>query len=496
MPNMKINVVFVKAELVVDNLLVVPITEEECKEKGSYPKQLNTAIENKDFKGELNQTLVIYPEHNYSAKRVLYIGLGKESEINKEKLRRTYSSAAKVARSLKSGTYSVLLPIIKSIDSINVAKAVTEGLLLGSYNFLKYKTEKKELPPELKGITMILSSQSNVTDIRRAVEKTKLICENVNFVRNLVNENSKDKNALLIEGMARKIARTHRIRIGVITEREMKRLGMNLMLAVNSGARKPTRLIIMSYFGKPNSKEKYVVVGKGVIFDSGGLNLKLTGNMENMKSDMAGAATVLGLVKVIAELRMKINIVAMMPLCENMIGSNSYKPGDVFVAYNKKSVEITNTDAEGRLILADALAYAVDRVKPKLMIDLATLTGACIVALGNSIAGLMGNNEDYVEKLKQSSKETGEMVWELPLNDDFKELSKSQIADIANSSRSKGTAGAIEGGMFLKNFVGKTPWMHLDIAGPAYMAEADFNYMVKGGTGFGLRLLVDFFEKI
>lgn len=493
---MKINVAFVKPELVVDGILVIPITEEEAaKEKASYPKALNAAIENKDFKGELSQTLILYPEHNYSAKRIMYTGLGKKSEIDKEKLRRAYSTAAKAAKSLKASNFSIILPIIESIDSITVARCVTEGILLGAYTFTKYKSDKKDVSPDIKGISLILSSQSHVTDIKRSVEKTRVICENVNFTRNLVNENSKDKNSLVIENISRKIARTHKIRLTALTERELKRLGMNLILAVNSGSQKPPRLLIMSYHGNNKSKDRYVIAGKGIIFDSGGLNLKPTGFMETMKSDMAGAATVLGFIKLASELRLKMNIIAMMPLCENLIGSHSYKPGDVFMAYNKKNVEITNTDAEGRLILADTLAYASEKIKPKLMIDLATLTGACIVALGKLTAGLMTNNEEYANKLKQSSKETNELIWELPLSDDYKDLSKSSIADLANSSNSKGTAGAIEGGLFLKNFVGKTPWMHLDIAGPSYL-DNDFNYMPKGGTGFGIRLLLDFFEKI
>ena len=493
---MKINVVFVKPELVRDSLLVVPVVEEAAKERGSYTKSLNTAIESKDFKAELNQVLIIYPEQNYSAKRVMYIGLGKEAEIDKEKLRRAYAAVAKTAKTLKAGAYSILLPIIKSIDSISVAKCITEGLLLGSYGFTKYKTEKKELSPELKGLTLILSSQSHVTEIKRAVEKTRIICENVHFVRNLVNENSKDKSAVILEGMAKSIARTRRIRVNVLTEREMKRLGMNMMLAVNSGAQKPPRLLILSYYGNAKSKDKYAVVGKGIIFDAGGLNLKPTGYLETMKDDMAGAVTAFGVIKTAAELRLKINLVALMPLCENLIGPSSYKPGDVFSAYNKKTVEITNTDAEGRLILADTLSYAVERIKPKLIIDLATLTGACIIALGSLAAGLMSNDQEYANKLIESGKETGENIWQLPLLDDYKDLLKSPIADMVNSSKSKYGPGAIEGGLFLKNFIGKTPWIHLDIAGPAYLSESDFNYMIKGGTGFGLRALFDFFEKV
>src|SRR3989344_4158594 len=492
---MRTNVVFVKPELVRDNLIIIPIMEEDSVEKASYPKPLNKAIESKDFKGSLSQTLVFYPEHNYSAKRVLYIGLGKESELDKEKLRRAYSTVAKTARALKSSSFSVLLPIIKSIDSITVAKSVTEGILLGSYSFTKYKTDKKELPPELKGITLILSSQSHITEIKRIVEKTRIVCDNVQFVRDLVNENSKDKSALTMESMAISIARRHKLRLSVLTEKEMKRLGMNLILAVNSGAQKPPRLLILSYYGNPKSKDKYAVVGKGIIFDSGGLNLKQTGYLETMKSDMAGAATALGIVKTASELRLRTNIIAVMPLCENLVGPSSYNPGDVFTAFNKKTVEITNTDAEGRLILADALSYTVSKIKPRLVIDLATLTSACMVALGRFIAGMMSNNEEYSSKLLQSGKDTNEIVWELPLSDDFKDLSKSDIADMLNSSKGK-FAGAIEGGMFLKNFVDKTPWIHLDIAGPSYLSEADFNYMPKGGTGFGLRLLLDFFERV
>ena len=492
---MKINVVSIKPELVRDNLLVIPLAEEDAKEKPSYPRSLNAALENKDFKAELNQTLVLYAEHNYGAKRIMYLGMGKRDEIDKEKIRRAYSTAGKAARSLKVNALSAVMPEIEKINVASTASCLVEGLMLGSYSFSKYKTEKKDAPPDLIGLTLILSERKHEPEAKNAAEKARVVCENVIFARNLVNENSKDKSSLAIESITRKIARANRLKLDVLTEQHMKRLGMNLMLAVNSGSRKPPRLLVISYNGNTKSKDKYAVVGKGIIFDSGGLNLKLTGNIETMKIDMAGAVTALSTVKLASELKLKINLVALMPLCENMIGSASYKPGDVFVAYNKKTVEVANTDAEGRLILADALAYAVDRIKPKLIVDLATLTGACIVALGSFTAGLMSNNEEYSKKLKQSSKETGEQIWELPLSDDYKDLIKSQIADMSNMPKPN-VAGAIAGGMFLKNFVGKTPWIHLDIAGPASTGDADFNYMVKGGTGFGVRLLLDFFEKL
>ena len=493
---MKINVVSVKPELVRDNLLVIPLAEEDAaKGNVSYPKSLIAALESKDFKAELNQTLVLYAEPSYGAKRIMCLGLGKRDELDKEKVRRAYSTAGKAARSLKVNALSIVVPTFEKIDLGSTASCIVEGLMLGSYSFSKYKTEKKDVLPELIGLTLILSERKHEVEAKKAAEKARIVCENVIFARNLVNENSKDKGSLAIEGIARKIARANRLRLNVLTEHDMKRLGMNLMLAVNSGSRKPPRLLILSYNGNVKSKDKYAVVGKGIIFDSGGLNLKLTGNIETMKIDMAGAATAFSTVKLASELKLKINLIALMPLCENMIGSAAYKPGDVFIAYNKKTVEITNTDAEGRLILADALAYAVDKIRPKMIVDLATLTGACIVALGKFTAGFMGNDKNYADKMMQASRATGEQIWELPLSDDFKDMQKSQIADMVNSSKTGG-AGAIEGGMFLKNFVGKTPWIHLDIAGPAYMGDADFNYMVRGGTGFGVRLLLDFFEKV
>ena len=256
----------------------------------------------------------------------------------------------------------------------------------------------------------------------------------------------------------------------------------------------PPLLLELVYTGNKSSSKKIALVGKGLTFDTGGLNLKPTKFIEDMKLDMAGAASVVSMINCAANLKLKQNLVAVMPLVENMIGPKAYKPGDVFVSYSKKSVEIRNTDAEGRLVLADALSYTVKKYKPELIVDLATLTGACLVALGEYYAAAMTNSQKHLDLLLESSKNTGENIWQLPLYDDLAKGLKSDIADLQNSSP-KRFGGTIFGGLFLKEFINDTPWIHLDIAGPSFF-ESEHYYMKKGGTGFGVRLLIDFLKKV
>jgi leucyl aminopeptidase len=268
---------------------------------------------------------------------------------------------------------------------------------------------------------------------------------------------------------------------------------MGCILGVARGSSEEPKLVIMEYLGgtkgNPKGKKKIAVVGKGITFDSGGINLKPTGYIENMKDDKAGAAVVLGLMKILPKLGVKHHVIGVMPLTENMPGQSAQKPGDILTAYNKKTIEVVNTDAEGRLILADALSYVEKNYKPDAIIDLATLTGACIVALGYFAAGMLGTDEALIKKITLTGEKTGERVWELPFWDDYRELVKGDIADVNNSIKgAKYTPGTITGAAFISNFVEKTPWVHLDIAGPAWL-ESDSDYVPRGGTGYGVRLL-------
>lgn len=267
---------------------------------------------------------------------------------------------------------------------------------------------------------------------------------------------------------------------------------MGLLLAVNRGSDSDPAFIIIEYKGNPKSKEKTVLVGKGITYDTGGLNIKVS-NMETMKGDMGGAAAVMGTIVAAASLDLKVNVTAVIPTTENSISSRSYKPGDIYKSYSGKTVEIGNTDAEGRLILADALAYAVDHLKPTRLIDLATLTGAMIIALGTETIGLFSNNDALADGLIRSGSDTYERVWRLPLHEEYRDQLKSDFADIRNIGGR--AAGSITAAIFLQEFVGKTPWAHLDIAGTAYLEDGAKRYHPKYGTGSGVRLLIDFLEQ-
>ncbi|MEK6808885.1 MAG: aminopeptidase, partial [Nanoarchaeota archaeon] len=247
--------------------------------------------------------------------------------------------------------------------------------------------------------------------------------------------------------------------------------------------------------GNTSSKDNVMIVGKGITFDSGGLDIKTASGMETMKMDMAGAGAVLGVMSTIAELKLKRNVIGVIPTCENLISPKSYKPGDIITAYNKTTVEVLNTDAEGRLILGDAIAYGIDKYKPKLLIDLATLTGACLVVFGEYVSALVSNDDDLSERLFSAGQRTFERVWRLPLYDEYKEMIKSDIADIKNIGHKSGYAGTLTGAAFINRFVNKTKWAHLDIAGTAW-SEGEQDYISKGGTGYGVRLLTEFLELI
>ncbi len=473
-------------ESVVDEAVVIPIYS-EIKPQKSLSKPLQQALSSGDFKAEANQLFSFYPESEFKAKRVIYISLGKESEVTLESIRRAFHSVQKKLNSVKVKSFAVALPKTKFSES-DVARAIAESLMLSNYAFDKYKSEEKEQSTRFSQVTFLASPS-----IQKSLDRAVIVCNSTNMVRDLVNENSKDKNALILESFARKLAKECRLKITVLTEKDMKKLGMNLILAVSSGSPIPPRLIFLEYHGNAKSKDVYALVGKGIGFDSGGLNLKPTGYMETMRTDMAGAATVFGILRTAAELKLNINLVGVAPLCENVVSGFSFKPGDVFTAYNGKTVEIGNTDAEGRLILADALSYTVKKYNPTLTIDLATLTGACVVALGERIAGVMGNNDDAIKNVVQSGKDVGEHLHELPLFADYNDSMKGTRSDLNNISSNKGDGGAITGGLFLQNFVDKKPWVHIDMAGPAYM-KTEYHYVGPNATGFALRTIIKFFE--
>lgn len=457
-----------------ENLLVKFVFENKFKEKtDDY------------FKGELNQIFLIYNHEGH--KRVLLLGLGKEDELTLEKIRRLSSLMTKTTKSLKLTSLTIQPIKFKDFSEFEIIQAVTESIILANYSYNK-KTDKKDKIKDITSITFITKE-----NLKKDLETTNKICKNVLLIRDLVNESSYNKNSLQLTTKIKQIASSHKLKIKILDEKQLKRLGMNLILAVNAGSSSPARLVILEYNGNTKSKKKIAIVGKGITFDTGGINLKPTGYIETMKSDMAGAATALAIIKTAKETNLKQNIIAVMPLTDNPIDAKAFKPGDIFQAYNKKTVEIGNTDAEGRLILADSLAYTIDKYKPSLIIDLATLTGSCAVALGNYAAGLLTNNDKQSKNLIEAANSTGEIIWQLPIYDEMREAIKGSFADICNTSSEKGYGGALTAAAFLENFVDKTPWIHLDIAGPGYL-EKEHHYISKGGTGFALRSIINFLK--
>ncbi len=411
-------------------------------------------------------------------KCVLFVGLEKEIETI------DFQVSAKKA---------FLSPYLKSAKTIEVLvdqsdeeriKALIDAILIGTYRWDRYKTSN------FKNIIkkyIIIAKKS--VDFQKQIT----ICRNVNLARDLINENADIRHSGFLEKTIKKFIKSKKnVSVKILDRRELKKQGLNLILAVNQGSANEPKLIIVKYIGAQSKLPYTAIVGKGITFDSGGLNLKPTGYIENMKDDMSAAAAVIGIMRSIIELKIRKNIFFVFGMAENAIGSRSYKPGDTIKSYDGKTVYIANTDAEGRLVLADAIAYLRKNYKPKEIIDLATLTGACVVALGHDFSGLMTNNERLGNNLLASARKTGDWAWKLPNYPQLGDHLKSPVADLKNTGLPKGVAGALSAGEFLRQFVGGTPWAHLDIAGTAFVEGSDRFYFGHGATGAGIRLMTDY----
>jgi leucyl aminopeptidase len=461
-----------------DEAIVISVYENDYNSVQKYDAgNIKTLFEKKEFCGELF-TLRLLPSNNkIPSRNILLAGLGKREELDAEKLRK---ASALASRALRDNNYkSFTLSIPEEIQ------AVTEGAILGLYQFTKYKTNKEKIK-EADTVTVLGKKEDEYL-----FNKGKILAESQNYVRDLVNEPGSTLVPREFADRAKSEAEKHGIKVTILDKKKITELGMSALLAVNKGSYEEPRFIILEYKG--GTKGPYALVGKGITFDSGGLDIKLSPFMETMKCDMAGGATVLATTIAAAKLKLPVHIYTLVASTDNMPSGNAYKTGDIITAYNKKTIEIINTDAEGRVILADALSYAVT-LKPKCIVDLATLTGACVVALGSITAGILGNNQELMNAIQKAGEQTNERVWPFPLYDEYKEQVKSEIADVRNLGIIQKEAGAIMGAAFLEHFVDKTPWAHLDIAGPAWSNESKF-YSNKGGTGFGVRLLVKWLEE-
>jgi leucyl aminopeptidase len=417
---------------------------------------------------------------------ILLCGTGKEKERDAESLRRCAAAVASQCRDRSIEHVHVLAPSARGLDEDTALSAVSEGLYLGNYSFDRYKTKKNDNGKPLISSAVFYSSAKNAASI---LKDTEIVARNTILCRDLINEISEKSDSRGIAREAASLARLPGVTCRVFGKKDIEKMKMGLILAVNKGSARPPQLVVLTYRGNPRSRKFFAVVGKGITFDSGGMNLKPSGHIEDMRTDMAGAAAALYTLKTAAELKLKKNVYAVLPLTDNMLSNDSYRPGDVFTAYSGTTVEIGNTDAEGRLILADAIAYTEKVLKPACIVDIATLTGACLVTFGEIIAGYVTTSRDLGSLLEKAGETTGELIWELPIYRDYEENLKSDIADLCNISSEK-NAGTIMGGIFLKNFVTATPWAHIDIAGTARSSKPR-GYRPKNATGFGVRLLVE-----
>ena len=449
---------------------------------------ISELIASRDFEAKPSQISVIYTRGTLPAKRIALVGLGKQSEFNLEKLRTAFARISGYLRNMniKEAATSINLNLIPGKKD-QAAQAAAEGAMLGLYQYTPYKTVDREDLKDMEKLNIIADGK-DFSLIESAVKKARIIAGAVYFARDLISAPANEMTPSIMAQKAREIAARKNVSCKVLDKKKMKEMGMNALLGVASGSCEEPKFIILEYAGGKKNAAPIVLVGKGLTFDSGGISIKPADKMDEMKTDMSGGAAVMGAIMAAADLQIPLNITGLVPATENMPGGSALKPGDILKSYSGKTIEVLNTDAEGRLILADALAYA-SKYKPEAVIDLATLTGACIVALGDDVIGMLGTDDKLKKEIDKAAQNTGELVWELPLWESYHELIKSDIADYKNSGGR--AAGTITAAAFLSKFAGDYPWVHLDIAGPAWTSK-DKAYVPKGASGVGVRLLVEF----
>ena len=439
---------------------------------------LSKAMDLGDVKGKSGETNMFY----INGQRILLIGLGKKDKFNASGVRLAAGKASRAAISKKVGSVAVEC----FCSGLESCQAMGEGLVLGSYQFLDYKT-KDEKNFELKSATVIGCDHDEIT---KGTAIGKAVC----FARDLANHPGNVTTPSRLAEEAGEIAKEGGMKITVFDRKEITAMGMGALAGVAQGTDEPPKFIVLEYFGSDESQNPKILVGKGLTFDAGGISIKPSSKMDEMKYDMCGSAVVLGVFKALAALKPKLNVVGIVPSTENLVGAKAYKPGDILTAYNGKTIEVLNTDAEGRLILADGLSYASKHYEPEYILDFATLTGAVLVALGHVAAGVLGTDEDLMRLVKESSVNAEEKVWELPLWPEFRKQVKSKIADVKNTGAAR-QAGTIAGAAFLKEFVGdRIPWVHFDIAGTAWGGKPTSIDPKGSATGWGVRLVLDLID--
>ncbi|MHA1312957.1 MAG: leucyl aminopeptidase [Candidatus Helarchaeota archaeon] len=481
------------------NLLVCGIYQENEKNPSRCFDNLNSSmksfitgiISRGDFKGIVGNSLIIYPKGEIGFDKLLLVGMGKKEELNAEKIRQVASVSLKAVKRINLKSFSTLLFGIERNDLqlSNIVEAMIEGFELTDYRFTDFITEKKDEIKKIDEITLIHDEKED--EIRSAVKMGKIMADATVLARNMGNWPANIGTPTKIASVAEELARTHdQLECEVFSQPELEQMNFGSFLSVARGSNEPCKFIVIKYEPSSSAKQTIVLIGKGITFDSGGISLKTPNKMWEMKMDMSGAAAVIGAIKGVSELQLPLRVIGLIPATENLPGGISpNKPGDIITSLSGKTIEIINTDAEGRLILVDAITHAV-KYKPDIVIDIATLTGACMVALGSFASGIFSDDDELVAELVEAGKQIHERLWRLPVWEEYEKGMESEIADVKNLGERMG--GASYAAAFLKHFTTKDyRWAHVDIA-PTMLSEKESHYVPKGATGVGVRLFLQF----
>ncbi len=497
MKMMQIDIVVGRADQQATEVLVLTHCEGEGvnKQDGAFLDKalggaLRELLQSKEFEGKPGELLLYHTHGKVPARRLLLVGIGKKKDLTLDGIRQAMGYAVKRVRQVKAMSFSVLVPSVtpKGHTPVEIAQAMVEGAVLGSYQFTAYRSDGNGTK-DIARLTLVAAQKAQVRPLAEGVRRGSAAAEAACFVRDLCNHPSNVMTPTRIANEAKAIAKDESLTIKILEQKEMEQLGMGALLGVARGSHEPPKFIILEYNGAKKKDERPVVlVGKTITFDTGGISLKPAENMEHMKADMTGGAEVLASVRAAARLKLPLRLISILPVAENMPGGRAMKPGDIVKTLSGKTVEVQNTDAEGRLILADALAYA-QRYQPAALIDIATLTGACVVALGQFAIGMFGTDGKLKDQVRKSGLRAGERVWEMPLWDEYFEQLRSDVADMRNIGGRGG--GMITAALFLSKFAGEGPWVHIDIASTDW-SERERAYIPKGPSGIGTRLLIQY----
>ena len=456
--------------------------------------QIHDVVKSGDFRGRKGETLVLFGRGRGAPRRVLLAGLGDPEKLDVEVLRQFGGRAVAAAGARRARSLAIAVPSSKRVRTSDAVRAAAEAALLASYRSDSWRTKKDDAPPALTRVSLHVEREAELRAARDAASLGATLAECQNVARRLSNEPANVMSPTFLAAEARKMAHELGLTCRVLDVPELRKRKMGALLGVGQGSIHPPRLIVLEHAPRRGARSRptVCVVGKGITFDSGGISIKPSGGMHDMKHDMSGAAAVVGILRAVALLDLPLHVVGILAAAENMPGGDAYRPGDILTSMSGQTIEIQNTDAEGRLVLCDAIHFAKTQYEPDAIIDLATLTGACVVALGSWCSGLFSNHDRLADAIARAGQTTGERAWRMPMADAHREEMRSQIADLKNVSGSR-DAGASTAAAFLSAFVGETPWAHLDIAGTAYTGKPG-PCQPYGATGVGVRLVTELLQ--